>query len=181
MPCCEQFSRLRAQYPLPHPKNRLCRLLRPFGERNGSSGCWLFPLVSIQMPQTGTCTRCLRWCVFDGTNQSLPFWCPTAVGRLARPDRASSAGCAAQELNILNILLTPGGCATFRAGVRRCRAGVRRYRAGVRRFRLHQYLFSLPYRRPESGLTLSIRRRLPSACIVHRASPCSAPHRRRPR
>ena len=35
---------------------------------------------------------------------------------MARPDRAPSAGCAAQDLNILNILLTPGGCATLSGG-----------------------------------------------------------------
>lgn len=51
---------------------------------------------------------------------------PSAHGRLARPGRASSAGCAAQDLNILNILLTPGGCGTFRAGVERDRADVER-------------------------------------------------------
>ena len=48
--------------------------------------------------------------------------------------RHQGAGCAAQDLNILNILLTPGGCATFRAGVPRYRAGVPRYRAGVPRY-----------------------------------------------
>lgn len=58
---------------------------------------------------------------------------PSAHGRLARPGRASSAGCAAQDLNILNILLTPGGCGTFRAGVERDRAGVERDRADVER------------------------------------------------
>ncbi len=114
-------------------------------------------------------TRCyVRW-VIHGTNRvddgrpALPFWCPTAVGRLARPDRASSAGCAAQDLNILNILLTPGGCATFRAVVRRYRAVVRRYGAGVRRFRRHQYLFSSTGRHLESGRAPSIRRHLLSA------------------
>ncbi|EHP6371501.1 hypothetical protein KJI07_004712 [Escherichia coli] len=61
---------------------------------------------------------------------------------MARPDRAPSAGCAAQDLNILNILLTPGGCATFRAGVPRYRAGVPRYRAGVPRFRRRRPVFS---------------------------------------
>ncbi|SOO06981.1 hypothetical protein XFF7767_850023 [Xanthomonas citri pv. fuscans] len=45
-------------------------------------------------------------------------------------------------LNILNILLTPGGCGTFRAGVTRYRAGVTRHRAGVARFRCFKHRFS---------------------------------------